>query len=120
MAFDVMGTLKKTKDALVDLGAEKTQEVLSEVNLLLRLLQDAGYEVSQLEIELGVPPTVTIDLKTGDYHPAVEPRLESLAAARDPGALLHHPDRGGEFANLLGAGGACHGAVQHDGVADRA
>ncbi len=58
MAFDVLGLLRK-------LWAKKTQEVLSEVNLLLRLLQDAGYEVNQLEVELGVPPTVTIDLETG-------------------------------------------------------
>ncbi len=42
-----------------------------------------------------------IDLKTGDYHQAMEPRLESLAAARDPGALLRHPDRGGEFARRV-------------------
>ena len=41
MAFDVLGLLRK-------LWAKKTQEVLSEVNLLLKLLQDAGYELSQL------------------------------------------------------------------------
>jgi 3-hydroxyacyl-CoA dehydrogenase len=43
----------------------------------------------------------SIDLKTGEYRPSVEPRLESLAAARDPAALLRHPDRGGEFARRV-------------------
>jgi 3-hydroxyacyl-CoA dehydrogenase len=41
-----------------------------------------------------------LDLKTGEYRPAVEPRLDSLAAP-DPGALLRHPDRGGEFARRV-------------------
>jgi 3-hydroxyacyl-CoA dehydrogenase len=41
-----------------------------------------------------------LDLKTGAYHPSVEPRLDSLAV-RDPGALLKHPDRGGEFARRV-------------------
>jgi 3-hydroxyacyl-CoA dehydrogenase len=44
----------------------------------------------------------SIDLKTGTYHPSVEARLDSLAASgRDPGALLRHPDRGGEFARRV-------------------
>jgi hypothetical protein len=64
MPFDVAGALKKTKDALADFGAEKTRDALSEVNVLLKLLQDAGYEVGQLEVELGVPPKITIGLKT--------------------------------------------------------
>ncbi len=55
-----------------------------------RLNRDGGGRVKE-----------AIDLKTGDYHPATEPRLESLAAARDPGALLRHPDRGGEFARRV-------------------
>jgi 3-hydroxyacyl-CoA dehydrogenase len=44
----------------------------------------------------------SIDLKTGEYRPSAEPRLESLAAAaRDPAALLRHPDRGGELARRV-------------------
>ena len=45
-----------------------------------------------------------IDLKTGGYRPVAEPRLDSLVAAataRDPGALLRHPDRGGQFARRV-------------------
>jgi 3-hydroxyacyl-CoA dehydrogenase len=44
----------------------------------------------------------SIDLKTGFYLPSGEPRLDSLAAAaHDPGALLRHADRGGEFARRV-------------------
>ena len=45
-----------------------------------------------------------IDLKTGEYRVAAEPRLDSLVAAataRDPSALLRHPDRGGQFARRV-------------------
>jgi 3-hydroxyacyl-CoA dehydrogenase len=43
----------------------------------------------------------SVDLKTGAYHPSGEPRLDSLAVARDPAALLRHADRGGEFARRV-------------------
>jgi 3-hydroxyacyl-CoA dehydrogenase len=44
----------------------------------------------------------TIDLVTGQYRPTEEPRLASLAeAAKDPAALLAHPDRGGQFARRV-------------------
>jgi len=39
-----------------------------------------------------------IDLATGEYRPSAEPQLASIAAGRDPAALLKHPDRGGQFA----------------------
>jgi 3-hydroxyacyl-CoA dehydrogenase len=44
----------------------------------------------------------SIDLKTGDYRNAEQPQLESIRAGkRDLGALLAHPDRGGEFARRV-------------------
>lgn len=64
MAFDVLDKLRKAKDSLTDLGVEKTQEVLGELNLVLSLLKGAGYDVSEVETELAVPPKVTIHLKT--------------------------------------------------------
>ncbi len=64
MAFDVLDKLKKAKDSLTDLGVEKTQEVLGELNLVLSLLKGAGYDVSEVETELAVPPKVAIHLKT--------------------------------------------------------
>jgi hypothetical protein len=65
MAFDLMGKVKAAQESLTDAGTEKALELLNEVNVLLELLQDAGYEVNAMEAELGLPPKVTIHLKTG-------------------------------------------------------
>ena len=67
MRFDVFDKLKEllknAKERLRQLGFEKTQKAMYEFNLLLLLLKNAGYEVSQVEIELRVPPRITIHLK---------------------------------------------------------
>jgi hypothetical protein len=73
MGFD-LGKLKELKDlkdplqgateALAAVAAEKSREFLAQSNLLLELLQSAGYGIGSLEIELGVPPKITIKLKT--------------------------------------------------------
>jgi hypothetical protein len=66
---DPIGTLKSATETLANVGMEKTQEVLGQINLLLQLLQSAGYGVASLDIELSLPPKVTMKLKTG---PAVK------------------------------------------------
>jgi hypothetical protein len=66
---DPMSTLKGATETLANVGMEKTQEVLGQINLLLQLLQSAGYGVASLDIELSLPPKVTMKLKTG---PAVK------------------------------------------------
>jgi hypothetical protein len=38
---------------------------MNQANLLLHLLQDTGYQVGDLDLELGVPPTISVTLKTG-------------------------------------------------------
>jgi hypothetical protein len=82
MGFDAMNkfknpgnALKEATETLANVGMEKTQAVLSQINLLLQLLQSAGYGIGSLDIELSLPPRVTIKLKTG---PAV--KEEKLAA----------------------------------------
>ncbi len=43
-----------------------------------------------------------IDLKTGEYHPVRKPSLESIAAAKaGVGALMAHPDLGGQYARCV-------------------
>ncbi len=64
-----MGTLKEATETLANVGMEKTQELLGQINLLLQLLQSAGYGVASMDIELSLPPKVTVKLKTG---PAVK------------------------------------------------
>lgn len=83
MPFDAINKLKNSAsslhdatEALASLGMEKTREVLAQVNLLLQLLQSAGYGIGSLDIELSLPPKVTIKLKTG---PAVkEEKLDTI------------------------------------------
>ena len=65
MAFDALNKLKAAKEAIQDRGTEATVQTLSDLNLILGLLPDAGYEIGELEIELGVTPKVTVDLKLG-------------------------------------------------------
>jgi len=81
MPFDVLNkgklsALKDATEAVANFGMEKAQEVLAEINLLLELLQSAGYGVGSLDFELSLPPKVTIKLKTG---PAVnEEKLSAI------------------------------------------
>jgi hypothetical protein len=72
MQFDAMNklkipvsTLKDVTDTITKAGMEKAQELLGQMNLLLQLLQLAGYGVASLDIELSLPPKVTVKLKTG-------------------------------------------------------
>jgi hypothetical protein len=65
MAFDALNKLKAAKDAAADLGIQKTVQLLSDLNLVLGLLPDAGYEIGGMEIELGITPKVTLSLKLG-------------------------------------------------------
>lgn len=70
-------------DTLANLGLDKAKELMAQVNLLLRLLQSAGYGVCGLATELALSPKITMTLKTS---PAV--KEEKLAAI-----LRDHPDK---------------------------
>jgi hypothetical protein len=75
MQFDVMKlrnsvpTLSDAIGAVQQVGIEKTHEALAQINLLLQLLQSTGYGITSLDIELTLPPKVSVTLKTG---PAVK------------------------------------------------
>jgi hypothetical protein len=56
---------KTVSSKVADLGAQKAAETLDQANLLLKLLQDAGYQVGDVDVDLGVPPAISITLKTG-------------------------------------------------------
>lgn len=86
MDFDLSnlkGQMQGVTGTLASLGVEKSREMLLQANLLLQLLQSAGYGICSLEVELGIPPKITIKLKTG---PAV--KEEKLAAI-----LREHADK---------------------------
>lgn len=65
MAFDAKATFKNLTSTVADVGVQKGQEVLGQINLLLKQLQDAGYEIGAMEAQLSAPPEITIHLKTG-------------------------------------------------------
>jgi len=83
MAFDLrssVGVLQGGTETLASLGMEKGRETLAQANLLLQLLQSAGYGVSGLDVELGLSPKITIRLKTS---PAVkEEKLNAILRER--------------------------------------
>lgn len=56
---------KGVSSKIADLGAQKATETLDQANLLLKLLQDAGYQVGEVDVELSVPPAISVTLKTG-------------------------------------------------------
>lgn len=64
MNFNPMDKVREVKELALDAGAKQGAEVMKQANQLLTLLQDAGYRVGELNVDLGVPPTVTVDLKT--------------------------------------------------------
>jgi len=84
MAFDALNKLKAAKEAVEDLGTQKTVQLLSDLNLVLSLLPDAGYEVDEMEVELGLTPKVTLSLKVGRGN---EARLRSIQEKVDNSVL---------------------------------
>ena len=64
MGFDLGAKLTQATQGLKEVGLEKAQQALGEMNQTLKLLQAGGYRVNQLDLELGLPPTVTVDLRT--------------------------------------------------------
>jgi hypothetical protein len=65
MNLNPMDRLREVKEMALDVGAKQGAEIMKQTNQLLTLLQDAGYQVGELNVDLGVPPTVTVELKAG-------------------------------------------------------
>jgi len=76
MAFDALNKMKSLTNTASDLATQKTVQLLSDLNLVLGLLPDTGYEVGEMEVELGIAPKVTIALKLGQA--ANEARLKTI------------------------------------------
>jgi|ERR1700722_11591375 len=66
---ETIANVKDITDTIANVAMEESQKVLGQINLLLQLLQSAGYGIATLDIELNVPPKVTVKLETG---PAVK------------------------------------------------
>lgn len=85
MAFDALNKFKQAKDMVADAATQKTVQLLSDLNLVLGMLPDAGYEVGEMEVELGVTPKVTINLKLG--RAVNEARLKTILDNMDNAVL---------------------------------
>lgn len=70
---------KTVSSKVADVGAQKASETLDQANLLLKLLQDAGYQVGEVDVELGVPPAISVTLKTGPM--LTDAKLDSIFEA---------------------------------------
>ena len=57
------GALKEVGGAVLDKVGQKAAETLNDANKLLSLLQDAGYQIEEFEVEIKAMPKITIALK---------------------------------------------------------
>lgn len=76
---NITGRVQGATGMVTSLAAEKSREMLLQANLLLQLLQSAGYGIESLELELGISPKITIKLRTG---PAVKEANGDFTRAR--------------------------------------
>jgi hypothetical protein len=83
MTFSALG---KIREKVSDVTTQKAVEVMSDVNVILAALPDAGYQVGALDLELGATtPKLTVEIKVGQAI-----RQDKIAAALDanPNNLL--------------------------------
>lgn len=85
MGFSAFNKVKDLRTAVADAGMEKTVQLMTDMNLVLGLLPDAGFEVGEVEMELGFAPKVTISLKVGGA--VNEAKLKSLQEKTDNAML---------------------------------
>src|SRR5437762_13364905 len=78
--------LNKLKEKVGDVTTQKTLELMSDVNVILTALPDAGYQIGELEVELGVTPKLTVNVKIGQA--IREDKLKAVLQANPNNMLL--------------------------------
>src|SRR5215831_8119790 len=58
------GALKEVGSAVLDKVQQKANETMQDANKLLGLLQEAGYQIEEFEVEVKAIPRLTIGVKT--------------------------------------------------------
>jgi hypothetical protein len=81
-----MDKIQEAKRGLVEVGAQRADDIMGQANLLLKLLRDAGYQVGELDMELGLPPTVTLNVKPGPL--ASDSKLNAVYEANKENDVL--------------------------------
>ena len=78
--------LSKIKDKVADVSTQKAVELMSDVNVILTALPHAGFQIGELEVELGVTPKITVDVKIGQT--ISEDKLKAVLLANPNNVLL--------------------------------
>jgi len=78
--------LSKIKDKVADVSTQKAVELMSDVNVILAALPHAGFQIGELEVELGVTPKITVDVKIGQT--ISEDKLNAVLRANPNNVLL--------------------------------
>jgi len=78
--------LSKIKDKVADVSTQKAVELMSDVNVILAALPHAGFQIGELEVELGVTPKITVDVKIGQT--ISEDKLKAVLLANPNNVLL--------------------------------
>jgi hypothetical protein len=71
--------VKDVSGKIADQVANKATETMNDANRLLTLLQDAGYQIGEFEVELKALPKITISLKAGAI--VSDTRLDAIMQA---------------------------------------
>ena len=80
-AKDMAGKASQGLSGLKDIGEDKVKEVINNFDQARPHLEKAGYKLSGLEIEMGVPPKLTTEFECGS---ASEDKISSaLEALKD-------------------------------------
>jgi hypothetical protein len=78
-AKDMAGKASQGLSGLKDMGEDKLKEVINNFNEARPFLEDAGYKLSGLQIEMGVPPKLTTEFECDNAsEEKINSALESL------------------------------------------
>jgi nitrogenase molybdenum-iron protein alpha/beta subunit len=79
-------TVGKVRENLSKGMTDKAVELMSDVNVILTALPDAGFQIGELEVELGITPKVTVDVRIGQA--ICEDKLNAVLQANPSNVLL--------------------------------
>lgn len=80
------GALGKLREKVSDVTTQKTVELMSDVNVILAALPDAGYQIGEVDVELGATtPKLTVEIKIGQ---AIRQDKISAVLEANPNNLL--------------------------------
>ena len=65
-AKDIAGKASEGISGLKDMGGDKVKEIIKDFDEARPHLESAGYKLSGLEIEMGVPPKLTTEFECGE------------------------------------------------------